>query len=120
MNRLVQGDVGGGKTVVAAASIYVAVKGGYQAAMMAPTEVLAKQHFEGLIELKEKYNIDMPIVDSIYNVLYNKLKNLGITFEVCEDVEPLIEMGYMSVPILFDGEKYYTFSEAMQMINGMR
>lgn len=53
------------------------------------------------------------------NVLYNKLKNAGITFEVCEDVEPLIEMGYMSAPIFFDGEKYYTFEQAIKLVNNM-
>jgi ATP-dependent DNA helicase RecG len=51
MHRLLQGDVGSGKTVVAVAAMLTAVQGGYQAALMAPTEVLAEQHYTGIAGL---------------------------------------------------------------------
>ncbi len=57
MNRLVQGDVGSGKTIVAAAAAYLAVKNGRQAAMMAPTEILAEQHFASLSRLLEPLGV---------------------------------------------------------------
>ncbi len=57
MNRLVQGDVGSGKTMVAAAAIYFSVKNGRQAALMAPTEILAEQHYRGLAPLLEHLGI---------------------------------------------------------------
>lgn len=58
MSRLIQGDVGSGKTILAFLALLTAKGNGYQGAMMAPTEVLAKQHFEGLMELKEKYGLE--------------------------------------------------------------
>ena len=57
MNRLCQGDVGSGKTMVAAACAYFCVKNGRQAALMAPTEILARQHYAGLASLLEPLGI---------------------------------------------------------------
>lgn len=57
MNRLVQGDVGSGKTMVAAATIYMAAKNGLQCALMAPTEILAEQHYRSLAPLLEPLGI---------------------------------------------------------------
>ena len=57
MNRLLQGDVGSGKTVVAMCSVYKAVKSGYQAAIMAPTAILAVQHLENFKNILENLGI---------------------------------------------------------------
>ena len=57
MSRLVQGDVGSGKTIVAIWALLLCVTNGYQGAMMAPTEVLAKQHFDTICELTKKYDL---------------------------------------------------------------
>ena len=57
MNRLLQGDVGSGKTVVAMIAAYKAVKSGYQAAIMAPTAILASQHLEGFQSILEQFGI---------------------------------------------------------------
>ena len=57
MSRLVQGDVGSGKTVIAFLSMVLSAENGFQSALMVPTEVLANQHYEGFLKLMEKQNI---------------------------------------------------------------
>ena len=62
MSRLIQGDVGSGKTILAYLAMVMAAKNGYQAALMVPTEVLAVQHYEGLLKLfKEQGICDMQV-----------------------------------------------------------
>ncbi len=62
MNRLIQGDVGSGKTAVAAACCFSAAKNGYQAAMMAPTEILAEQHFKTFSKFFETTDIKIALL----------------------------------------------------------
>jgi len=62
MNRLLQGDVGSGKTIVAFMSMLLALDNGFQACLMAPTEILANQHFIGLSELAKSININIKIL----------------------------------------------------------
>ncbi len=86
MNRLLQGDVGSGKTIVAFISMYIMKKAGYQCAMMAPTEVLAKQHFESAKKLFKDLNVNVALLtgstskkekEKIYkDVLNNKINIL--------------------------------------------
>ena len=95
MNRLVQGDVGSGKTMVAAIAMYLAVKNGYQAALMAPTTILANQHYIELSQYFEKLEINVEIITSSTTKkqkekIIEKLKNNDIdiligTHSIIED-----------------------------------
>lgn len=62
MNRLLQGDVGSGKTIVALLTMLIALDNGFQAALMAPTEILATQHFHSLVELLEGMSIKVKLL----------------------------------------------------------
>lgn len=62
MNRLVQGDVGSGKTIVALIALFNVIKNGYVGALMAPTEILANQHYLEALKIFDKFNIDIEIL----------------------------------------------------------
>ena len=62
MNRLLQGDVGSGKTIVALMAMLIALDNGFQSCLMAPTEILANQHYNGLTELAKRLNINIKIL----------------------------------------------------------
>jgi len=87
MNRLVQGDVGSGKTMVATLALYKAVKNGYQASMMAPTAILATQHYEGISKLLEPFGIRCALFTSSLTkkqkeLLIEQLKNGDIDIAI--------------------------------------
>ncbi|WP_407942277.1 ATP-dependent DNA helicase RecG [Microaerobacter geothermalis] len=62
MNRLLQGDVGSGKTVVAAIALFASVKAGFQGALMVPTEILAEQHYQSLHSLLSPHGIEVALL----------------------------------------------------------
>ncbi|SHI32167.1 ATP-dependent DNA helicase RecG [Mesonia phycicola] len=80
MNRLLQGDVGSGKTIVALMSCLLALDNGFQASLMAPTEILATQHFQGLSELCAEMNIEIALLTGSSKtkerrIIHEKLEN---------------------------------------------
>ena len=80
MNRLLQGDVGSGKTIVALMSCLLALDNGFQASLMAPTEILATQHFQGLSELCAEMDIEIALLTGSSKtkerrIIHEKLEN---------------------------------------------
>ena len=62
MNRLLQGDVGSGKTIVAFIALFNVIKNGYQTVLMAPTEILANQHYNEAVKLLSPYNVNIALL----------------------------------------------------------
>lgn len=80
MNRLVQGDVGCGKTIISFVAMFNVIKNGFQSVLMAPTEILARQHYESAKKLFSKYNIKVELLvgslkESEKKVIREKIEN---------------------------------------------
>ena len=107
MNRLLQGDVGSGKTLVAILNMLICIDNGYQATLIAPTEILANQHFETINELLEKINISVFLLTGsskkserkiISENLLNGNANILIgTHAILEDVVVFKELGLVVI-----------------------
>ena len=92
MNRLVQGDVGSGKTILAVILLLMCAKAGYQGVLMAPTEVLAAQHYESFTELLESYDIKIALLTGS-----TKAKEKRETYQKIKDGEVDIVIGTHAV-----------------------
>ena len=73
MNRLLQGEVGSGKTIVAIMAILAVVSGGYQAALMCPTEILSNQHFDTISDILKPYNLNIALLTGATPVKQRKI-----------------------------------------------
>ncbi len=103
MNRLLQGDVGSGKTIVALLSMLIALDNGFQACLMAPTEILSVQHYNGLFELCNDLNISISLLTgstktSSRREIHKNLKNGSLqiligTHALLEDVVQFKNLG---------------------------
>ncbi len=107
MNRLLQGDVGSGKTIVALLIMLLAIDNGYQACLMAPTEILAQQHFKTISLLLEKMNVPVKLLTGSTKAAPRKiilkeleegsLKILTGTHAVIEDVVQFSNLGIVII-----------------------
>ena len=87
MNRLIEGDVGSGKTIISMISMYILYLNNYQSALMAPTEILAKQHYENAVKLFENYDINICLLIG------------SMTKKEKESIKKKIEEGYYNIII---------------------
>lgn len=105
MNRLVQGDVGSGKTAVAMIAAYIAISNGYQGAIMAPTEVLATQHYKEFSRLFEKLGVEVVFLSgsmkkkektgSLEKILSGEAKMIVGTHAVIQDGVEFKNLGFV-------------------------
>ena len=89
MNRLLEGDVGSGKTIVALMSAYNTVLNKKQVAFMAPTQILAKQHFENIVKYLEKENINSALFTNKERKIYNGKNQLAETLSKKKLIEKI-------------------------------
>jgi ATP-dependent DNA helicase RecG len=111
MNRLVQGDVGSGKTIVAIIAIYINYLSGYQGALMAPTEVLAYQHFLNLKSIFKNYNINIELLTGNLKAkekkeIYKKLENKEIDIIIGTHALFSTEVTYNNLGLVITDEQH--------------
>ena len=113
MNRLLQGDVGSGKTIVALMSMLIALDSGYQAGIMAPTEILANQHFKNLTKLLEKTNVTLGLLtgstkDKERAVIHERLQSgeLNILIGTHALIEDEVKFANLGLVVIDEQHKF--------------
>ncbi len=111
MNRLCQGDVGSGKTMVAAGCVWFAAQSGWQSALMAPTEILARQHYENLAPLFEKFGLRCALLTGSTKARERRdiLENLALgTIDLCIGTHALLteDVSYARLGLVITDEQH--------------
>lgn len=109
MNRLLQGDVGSGKTIVAFLSIIINYFSGYQSALMAPTEILANQHFQNFMNLFSNYGINVELLTGKTKNkkdIYKRLKNGEIDVLIGTHALISIDVEYNNLGLVITDEQH--------------
>jgi ATP-dependent DNA helicase RecG len=113
MNRLVQGDVGSGKTIVALMAILLAIDNGYQACLMAPTEILANQHYEGISQLLELLGVRVELLTGSVKKknrvpLLEDLKSGELKFIIGTHalIEPVVEFANLGLVVIDEQHRF--------------
>jgi len=145
MNRLLNGDVGSGKTIVAAISALQVASSNHQVAIMAPTEVLALQHFESFCKIFEKYNINIALLTNSYQLasshhestVNNKLKRIELLDQIKDKkidiiigthalIQKDVEFGNLTLVIVDEQHRFgvsqraYLQQESAQIKDGVK
>ena len=111
MNRLIQGDVGSGKTMVAAGCVWFAAQSGWQSALMAPTEILARQHYENLAPLFEKFGLRCALLTGSTKARERRdiLENLALgSIDLCIGTHALLteDVSYARLGLVITDEQH--------------
>ena len=111
MNRLCQGDVGSGKTMVAAGCVWFAAQSGWQSALMAPTEILARQHYENLAPLFEKFGLRCALLTGSTKARERRdiLENLALgNIDLCIGTHALLteDVSYARLGLVITDEQH--------------
>ena len=113
MNRLIQGDVGSGKTIVSLMAMLIAIDNGFQACIMAPTEILASQHFYNITKLVEKLNIKTALItgntkNKDRNVIIEQLQNnkIQILIGTHAIIEDSVKFNNLGIAIIDEQQRF--------------
>jgi len=106
MNRLLQGDVGSGKTIVAVLAALIAIQNGYQAAIMAPTEILAQQHYDKISQYLKGYTVQLLTGTTQKKAGIKEIKEIGVIVGTHALIEAKVKFKKLGLVIIDEQHRF--------------